>query len=433
MGIKLLCVGDIHLGRRPARLTEELLEVVEASELTPGRAWRRTVDTAIRREVDGVLLAGDTVDDEHDFFEAYSHLAEGVERLLAAGIPVLAVAGNHDVQVLPRLADAIPDFRLVGRGGTWESVPLRGRDGSQALLMGWSFPTREVHSSPLASLPALPRRSDGGLPVIGLLHCDRDGSSSRYAPVRARELQDAGFDAFLLGHIHRPDPFKDGGRIGYLGSLSGLNPTETGAHGPCLLEIEPNGPVRIERIPLAPLRWERIELDVGELREAGELGGQITARIEALHQELRGAELRPRAVGLRIRLIGRTALRRDLEQWLRREQPRNLVIVRDDVAYFVQRVCPELRPAVDLVELARGGADPAALLARKLLALERPGDADRAELIGRARARFGRVVQGQWYGALDRSAPDDDQTAELLRRAALTALDELLLQRETAS
>jgi len=430
MGIRLLCVGDIHLGRRPARLTGELLEVVEASELTPGRAWRRTVEWAIRERVDGVLLAGDTVDDEHDFFEAYSHLAEGVERLVSAGIHVLAVAGNHDVQVLPRLSDAIADFRLVGRGGVWEAVTLAGRDGTKAILMGWSFPAREVHTSPLASLPA---RNSRELPVIGLLHCDRDGSGSRYAPVRARELEEAGFDAFLLGHIHRPDPFTGGQSIGYLGSLSGLNPTETGVHGPCLLEVKAGGRLHIERIPLAPLRWERIDLDVSDLTEAGELGGRITARIEALHQEVRGAEHRPRAVGVRIRLTGRTALRRDVDQWLRREQPRQLVIVREDVAYFVQRICPELRPAVDLEELARGGADPAALLARKLLALERPGDPERAELIERARARFAQVAGSQSYGALDRPAPDDQATVELLKQAAAAALDELLAQREAAS
>jgi hypothetical protein len=136
---------------------------------------------------------------------------------------------------------------------------------------------------------------------------------------------------------------------------------------------------------------------------------------------------------VRIRLTGRTALRRDVDQWLRREQPRQLVIVREDVAYFVQRICPELRPAVDLEELARGGADPAALLARKLLALERPGDSERAELIERARARFAQVAGSQSYGALDRPAPDDQATVELLKQAAAAALDELLAQREAAS
>ncbi|MFH0945772.1 MAG: DNA repair exonuclease [Planctomycetota bacterium] len=427
MSIRLLCVGDIHLGRRPVRLTPELLEVVEIGELTPGRAWLRTVDTALRLAVDGVLLAGDTVDDEHDFFEAYGHLARGVERLVEAGVQVLAVAGNHDVQILPRLADAIPSFRLVGRGGAWESVLLEGRDGSRLRLVGWSFPTREVRSSPLASLPGM---EQGDLPVVGLLHCDRDGGSSRYAPVRSSELLEAGFDAFLLGHVHKPDRFEDGRRIGYLGSLCGLNPNETGVHGPCLLEVGGDGVVSIERVPLAPLWWERLDLDVTDLSCAEDLGGRITARIEQLHQEVGRLDPGPRAVGLEIRLLGRTALRRDLERWLRLERPRELVLVRNDTAYFVQKVHHELRPAVDLSRLAEGG-DPAALLAQQILILERAGDPRRADLTRRAGRRLEQVLRRQVFGSLGRPPLDEEQAALLLKRAAITALDELLAQKET--
>ena len=68
-----------------------------------------------------MLLAGDVVEQEDDFYEAYGDLRRGVDRLAAAGVPVLGVSGNHDVQVLPRLADAVPGFRLLGRGGAWEA------------------------------------------------------------------------------------------------------------------------------------------------------------------------------------------------------------------------------------------------------------------------------------------------------------------------
>ena len=426
MSIKLLCVGDIHLGRRPVRLTPELLEVVEIGELTPGRAWQRTVETAVRLGVDGVLLAGDTEDDEHDFFEAYGHLARGVERLVEAGVQVLAVAGNHDVQILPRLADAIPAFRLVGRGGAWESVLLEGKDGSCLRLVGWSFPTREVRTSPFSTLPGMGARD---LPVVGLLHCDRDGGSSRYAPVKSSELSEVGFDAFLLGHIHKPDPFEDGRRIGYLGSLCGLNPNETGVHGPCLMEVEADGSVSIERLPLAPLRWERLDLDLTDLACAEDLGGRMTARIEELHQEVGRLDPGPRAVGLEVRLSGRTALRRDLERWLRLERPRELVVARNDTAYFVQKVLHELRPAVDLDQLA-AGTDPAALLAQQILILEREGDHQRADLIRRAGRRLERVVRRQVFSSLGRPVPDEEAIVPLLRRAAITALDELLAQKE---
>ena len=157
--MKFLCVGDIHLGRRPSRLPEELPDELRASDLGPAAAWRRAVDFAIEAEADAVLLAGDVVEQEDDFYEAYGDLRDGAARLAAAGVRVLAVSGNHDVQVLPRLADAVPGFRLVGRGGRWEIEDVEGRGGGRAHVLGWSFPERRVSTSPLSAHPLPPPRS----------------------------------------------------------------------------------------------------------------------------------------------------------------------------------------------------------------------------------------------------------------------------------
>src|SRR5262245_1795132 len=126
MEAKLLCIGDMHLGRRPARLPADL--EVDASELGPAAAWKRCTAFAIAERVDAVLLAGDVVESANRFFEAFGVLERGVRELEAAGIRTIGVAGNHDVEVLPRLADEIAGFHLLGRGGRWESVEV-ARDG----------------------------------------------------------------------------------------------------------------------------------------------------------------------------------------------------------------------------------------------------------------------------------------------------------------
>ena len=79
------------------------------------------MDAALDAKVRAVALAGDVVEKEDDFFEAYRELATGVKALTDAGIDVVAVAGNHDVKVLPRLANDLLKFKLLGRGGQWES------------------------------------------------------------------------------------------------------------------------------------------------------------------------------------------------------------------------------------------------------------------------------------------------------------------------
>src|SRR6056297_1343596 len=239
--MKLLAVGDMHLGRIPVSLPDALTG--HARQLGPEVAWSRSVDAAIAHGVEAVLLAGDVVDRERDFFAGYDPLRAGIERLLADGIRVLAVAGNHDTHVLPRLADHVDGLELVGRGGRWESVAL-----SIGSVVGWSFPSRRVTRSPLNDWS----EPDGPRPRIGLLHCDRDQSDSVHAPVSSAELERAGLDAWLLGHIHKPDladPAGDNAArpSGYLGSISALRASETGVRGPWLLDVD-DRQVRVQQI-----------------------------------------------------------------------------------------------------------------------------------------------------------------------------------------
>ena len=425
--MKLLCVGDIHLGRQPARLPAGLLDEIKASELGPGAAWRLAVDFALADEVDAVLLAGDVVEQEDDFYEAYGDLRRGVDRLAAAGIAVLAVSGNHDVQVLPRLADAVPGFRLLGRGGAWEVRDIAGRDGRRVQVLGWSFPERRVSTSPLVAheLPAL---DSGSAPVVGLLHCDRDAAGSPYAPVRSAELADAPVAAWLLGHVHRPDRLAPPRPIGYLGSLTGLDPGEPGPRGPWRLEFA--GPeLGLDHLPLAPLRWEEVEVALDGLGSAEDVHTFAVSALDALHERLATERFRPRAVGCRLRFTGRTAHRREAARSLAASDPLRVLQARDDILYFVHDWRFEASPALDLDELARG-ADPPALLARKVLLLRGPAeDTDRQALLAGARRRLESLAGRRNFAAHGLAPPTDEAAAELLERAALGALAELLDQR----
>ena len=87
------------------------------------------------------------------------------------------------------------------------------------------------------------------------------------------------------------------------------------------------------------------------------------------------------------------------------------------------------RPALDLDELARG-TDPPALIARKILVLRRhDGDADRRALLEGARQRLELLSGRRSFAAYKFAPPTDEDLLELLERAALGALDELLAQR----
>ena len=113
--VLILAIGDVHLGAACSGLPGEIDSWgVDPAELTPATALRRAVDFAIEKGVDAALFAGDVVDGDNARFEAMAPLEESVRRLLDKGIGVMAVAGNHDFEALPRLAALIDGVTLLG-------------------------------------------------------------------------------------------------------------------------------------------------------------------------------------------------------------------------------------------------------------------------------------------------------------------------------
>jgi DNA repair protein SbcD/Mre11 len=421
--LKLLAVGDLHLGRRPGGLPEDLGSRA-ARALGPAAALQRLVAAAIAERVDVVALTGDLVEQEDDFFEAYADLYRGVRQLTEAGIAVVGVAGNHDVRVLPRLADELPQFRLLGRGGTWETFEIGSRDGTAAVLHGWSFAQASVTASPLLGH----RFQRDRRPALGLLHCDRDRAGSRHAPVSSQELSDAGLDAWLLGHIHKPDALSASAASGYLGSVTALRRSETGPRGPWLYTIGARGIESVTQWPLAPLRWEVLELDVTGITEPEEARTRLLAAIRVAAGGVDTGGQLPDALGFRLHLVGRTRWRGEIERLLLNEVLAD-VPVGMRLRCFVGDWHIEILPDVDLEVLARQ-TDPAGLLAWRLELLDRPSaDVERAALLRRARARLSAVARDGAWQQLHPGEPDDDMLAGWLRQAARHALDALLSQR----
>lgn len=425
MPLKLLAVGDLHLGRTPSRLPEALRD--RARELGPAGAWEQVVGAAVEAGVDAVALAGDLVHSDHDFFEALGQLKAGVERLVASGIRVFGVVGNHDVEVLPRLAEQIEGFRLLGLGGLWERASIEA-DGERLILHGWSFPQRIVRKSPLDG--AAFERGPG--PNIGLLHGDRDQAESAYAPVTSARLRAAGLDAWLLGHIHKPDRLTAREPFGYLGSVTGLGPGEPGARGPWLLTVGGGRIDSLQQWQLAPLRWERLPVDLTGIEAPEDARERLLETAQQVEQGLASLPHPPEAVGLRVTFTGRTDLRRPVQDLLDDEGLGHLPVGDDRIHLFVEGTRYALLPLVDLALLARR-KDPPGLLARRLQALGRDAaDPERQELIRRARKHLQEAAGKPAWRALETGDGQDPfpegQVAAWLEESGLAALDQLLAQ-----
>lgn len=439
MPLKILATSDLHLGRRPARLPQGTQAFARA--LGPAGAWQRLVTAALEAEVDAVVLAGDLVEHENDFYEAYRELRQGVEQLSTAGIAVYAVVGNHDVHVLPRLAGQLDGLRLLGRGGEWEAVSLQA-GGESATLWGWSFPRPQVNYSPLAKQ----RFTRGIEPTLGVLHCDRGASSSHYAPVSETELAAAGLDCWLLGHIHAADAMTlanpgpgdaaVGGRVaayqgGYLGSPVGTDPGEPGGHGPWLITIEGGLLSCIEQWQIAPLRWERVQLDLTGIEQPEEARVRLLETVRELDQQL--GDGAGQAVGLRVTLSGQSDRGAEVAALFADEEREHLFSGATGSHYFIERMQVSTRPPLNLAELAVD-SDPPGLLARQLLLLERPpDDPQRQELLAEARRRLEAQTRDARWQELGPGAVDEEQAVAWLWQAGMRLLERMRTQRVAAA
>jgi DNA repair exonuclease SbcCD nuclease subunit len=423
---RILCTGDLHLGRRPSRipLTDDRLSV--------RHVWTHVVDTAIDRRVDAVALTGDVVDAENKMYEAYGTLERGLSRLLDAGIPVVAVAGNHDYDAFPRLVRSIDadHFHLLGRGGEWDAVDLP-RDGAAPVrIIGWSFPEAIVTENPLrdAGLSA----HDG--PTLGLLHCEAGRRDGRYAPVPRADLARSPVDAWLLGHIHAPDPHRQDGQLQlYPGSLQPLDPGEPGAHGPWLVRVRSSS-VEAQHLPTATLRYEEVSVDTSGIDTAGALDEAV---LTTLQEKLADVDERFPAVchlAVRLRFTGRTRLHRDIDA-MAREMVDDLRPEVGGTVASVEDVRIDARPDHNLPALAEAD-DPAGVLAQLLLDLESgaPLGGDEADLLRSVDKAVEDVHTASGYEPLrrdseTREAPDRDEIRDLLRQQGYRLLDELAEQR----
>jgi len=424
--VKLLCTADLHLGRRPSSKVPANLRG-DGAALGPTAAWRDFVDLALREDVDAVLLAGDLVDDDSDFYEAFGVLWGGVKRLNDAGIRFVTVAGNHDGEILPRLAHAIPEITILGRNGTWERVTLTDAAGTQVDIVGWSMPATHHDASPFEKAQPFTRER----PTIGLLHADLNQANSRYAPVREEELSALGYDAWLLGHIHQPDDLASPPRIGYLGPPVGTDPGEPGPRGPWRITIGADGHVQLEHLHRAPLMWQRATVDVTECGSVDEVTQASLRAVAQLHDHTLDHDEPPRAVGVELVLEGRTMLGSAIRAAMNESSLEPLQIDGGSTTTFVYRMTDNMQTALDLEQRARQ-QDPVGLLAQRVLTLRAGGEAAQ-ELIRRARPKLEDARSSRYFSPLRGPTQlDDDVVARNLERAALQLIDELLKERESA-
>jgi predicted phosphodiesterase len=363
MTLTVMCAGDIHIGRRLSR--------IDQAHRTAD-AWKMIVDLAIREQVDLLALSGDVIDAASKSYEALGPMLDGLSSLANAGIDTVAVAGNHDFDVLPRLIDHAGSsrFHLLGRGGSWERFTLY-RDGAAMLHVdGWSFPTEHVSEPPLRHYS---NQNADDVPVMALLHGDVGVPLSRYAPISLDEAWPHDIHLLVLGHIHSARIFPGPGRRQalYTGSPWALDPGEPGVHGVWMATFENGNEVSIEQRPIAPVRYESHVVNVEGVESEDEFQQLLSHTLVRIGQDAIENGSRPylSAISLRLRFSGESPAHHLFPAWVDRAQSEIPAFPVGPITIYPDAFSCDVRPRLELETLVRG-AGPVAETARMITALQ---------------------------------------------------------------
>ncbi|HZT57179.1 MAG TPA: exonuclease SbcCD subunit D [Pyrinomonadaceae bacterium] len=214
--IKFLHLSDVHLGCRRYNLDERTKDFF--------RSWHDVIERhALPNSVDFVLIAGDFFDRRNIDPQTMNHALAGLQLLKDAGIPVVAIEGNHDRR------DAVSDYswmRSFSQAGffyllepasyeegrvelsAWDEETRRGSyiDIKGARIFGSHWYGTSANSAMTLLSDALRDTRDEKLFNVLLLHTDVEGQLNRPIPAlsveKLKELR-ALVDYVALGHTHK--------------------------------------------------------------------------------------------------------------------------------------------------------------------------------------------------------------------------------------
>ncbi len=260
--LRLLHLADVHLGKAFHMLGAQGAAQRRALE----DAFVRSVDLALAREVQVVVIAGDLFDSPRPSLALLDLVQRELRRLDDRGIWTALVAGNHDVAPdgfvggSDRLRHAGSRVLLFGR--TVVSHPIPELD----LTITGRSPEPGTPASPLAGWP----RERGTRFAVGVTHGSayRGGQVEGTATIHPQEIRDLGLDYLALGDWHSASEVTASPAAWYAGSPELLAYDQEGAGHALLVEVSEPGRAAVTAVRVGRRQYKKLDLDVSALDDA---------------------------------------------------------------------------------------------------------------------------------------------------------------------
>jgi DNA repair exonuclease SbcCD nuclease subunit len=402
-GFRFLHCADLHLDSPLRGLEADPDAPAETIRGATRQALRNLVDHALEERVDFVVAAGDLYDGDWQDWRTGRFLTAQIARLTSAGIPFIAIRGNHDAEsVISRRLRMPSDIAWLLDHRRPETIRLPHLPVS---IHGQSFANRSVSDNLARRYPP----PDPGRFNIGLLHSALDGREGHddYAPCSVEQLRDHGYEYWALGHVHQREIVHRDPWIVFPGNTQGRHANETGVKGATRVTVADGRVTDVAELALDSVRWARITIALPE--DASDAVAYALIRDELAREAERSG---PRLLATRITVTGASlvhaAFSRDLGA--ARENIRNLALeAAEPGAIWVESVSLRTRPPRAITAL-RGQSDA---MGKLIQALETIPE---AEILDEIRKYTDEMI-GKGSALRQALEPRDDALADLVSRA----------------
>ncbi|OLE51895.1 MAG: hypothetical protein AUG51_20750 [Acidobacteria bacterium 13_1_20CM_3_53_8] len=294
--MKFLHIADVHLGCRRYNLKERTRDFF--------RAWHDViVKYALPNRIDFLLIAGDFFDRRNVDPQAMNHAVIGLQLLKDAGIPAIAIEGNHDQHTSDEISPYSWMRSLSGWGLLKLLEPTSG-DRSPIALVPWNeeehkgsyidvagariFGSHWYGSSINAAIPILTdalrqAREEGRFNIL-MLHTDIEGHTMRpmipaLPLAKLNELKQL-VHYVALGHTHKNFSLDN-----WAFNPGALEPTSIDEYreerGVYLVEVDDRHNIKAEHIRDYVQRpFQRLSFDVSGAKDPDEVFNGVIEKVK---------------------------------------------------------------------------------------------------------------------------------------------------------
>lgn len=263
--VRFIHTADVHLGSILQIVGDSLpAELEKSMEDAALEGFRRVCSTAIEKNVDFILIAGDLYDREARSVKADHFFSQECRRLAAMGIDVFVIAGNHDPLREEQGLITIPPNVKTFPGDQPEIYKVVDKNKrALANIIGQSYEGRRLREKIHENY----HLETTDLWNIALLHTQLEAGTSNYIPSSLSELKErTDVHYWALGHIHQTQILNEAAYplIAYPGIPQGRDFGEQGRGGCLLVELDRLQGSSITFLPTASVIYKRQEIFIDE-------------------------------------------------------------------------------------------------------------------------------------------------------------------------